>query len=69
MEKCLIRYFIIAPAKEKLKAKGYKQYSYDSIWKDFGLLHDKMDTTDKQALAPLILTHFTLEVHEKGTYH
>ena len=48
------------------KALGMTSYPFEGIWKNFGLLYQKMDTSDKLMISNIILDSYTLEIFEKG---
>lgn len=54
--------------KKTVKAMGSVNYSFESLWKHFGLVYNKLDSSDKILISSIILDSYTLEIHEKGFY-
>jgi len=49
----------------KVKALGYKDYSYESVWKNFGLTYTSLDDSEKLGVCSMISEIFNLYVFEK----
>lgn len=58
--------FLKAPMKKMVKAAGNTTFSFENIWKTFGLLYNKLDLSDKNLISSIILDSFYLETFEKG---
>lgn len=52
--------------KKMVKASGTSTFSFENIWKNFGLNYSKLDLSDKMLICSIILDSYTLETFEKG---
>jgi len=49
----------------KVKAIGHKDYSYETIWKKFGLTYTSLDTSEKLGVCSMVSEIFNLYVFDK----
>jgi hypothetical protein len=52
--------------KKMVKAMGTTSFGFEGIWKNFGLIYNKLDSSDKSMVASMVLDAYTLEIQEKG---
>jgi len=64
-----ISFNFLAPEKRKIKASGRAEYSYQQLWKQYGLLYPKLKAEDKLFALSLVSESYTLHVFEKGLGH
>jgi hypothetical protein len=63
----LLTYFE-APKKTKVKAAGKAEYTFQNIWRNFGLMFEKLKPREKITILSMIVDGYTLQTFEKGMF-